>query len=130
MRLRKGILARVSVPCVSRFIPFNRTFGSYNIIEGGLRKGTASSRSVQVPLSRGAWNVLLIINTNKQPWYKCFDHYVIKKSVPAMAAIYGTYTTDNVYVTRKAWICANPGLSCANPGSMVCGTNHGLAAQS
>ncbi|KAL5502579.1 hypothetical protein EMCRGX_G009377 [Ephydatia muelleri] len=21
-------------------------------------------------------------------------------------------------VTRKAWICANPGLSCANPGSM------------
>ena len=25
-----------------------------------------------------------------------------------------------IYVTRKAWICANPGLSCANPGSMVC----------
>ena len=29
-----------------------------------------------------------------------------------------------LYVTRKAWICAIPGLSCANPGSMVCGTNH------
>ena len=40
-----------------------------------------------------------------------------------------SYQTD-VYVTRKAWICAIPGLSCANPGSMVCGTNHGLAAQS
>ena len=58
--LRKGILARVSVPCVSRIISFNRTFGSYYIIEGGLRKGTASSRSVQAPLSGGAWNVLLI----------------------------------------------------------------------
>ena len=80
MRLRKGILARVSVPCVSRDIPFNRTFGSYYIIEGELRKGTASSRSVQALLSGGvggggggggggAWNVLLIFNTNKQPWY-------------------------------------------------------------
>ena len=26
---------------------------------------------------------------------KCFDNYVIKKSVPA---IHGTYTTDNVYM--------------------------------
>ena len=26
------------------------------------------------------------------------------------------------YVTRKAWTCAIPGLSCANPGSMVCGS--------
>ena len=26
------------------------------------------------------------------------DKYVIKKSVPAMAAIYGIYTTDNVYM--------------------------------
>ena len=73
MRLRKGILARVSVPCVSRIIPFNRTFGSYYIIEGELRKGTASSRSVQALLSGGggggAWNVLLIFNANKQPWY-------------------------------------------------------------
>ena len=53
MTLRKGILARVSVPCVSRDIPFNRTFGSYYIIEGGLRKGTASSRSVLAHLSGG-----------------------------------------------------------------------------
>ena len=51
MGLRKGILARVSVPCVFPIISFNRTFGSYYIIEGGLRKGTASSRSVQSPLS-------------------------------------------------------------------------------
>ena len=58
MRLRKVILARVSVPCVYRIIPFSRTFGSYYIIEGGLRKGTASSCSVQVSLSGGAWNVL------------------------------------------------------------------------
>ena len=29
---------------------------------------------------------------------KCIDKYVIKKSVPAMAAIYGTYTNDNVYM--------------------------------
>ena len=56
--LRKGILARVSVHRVSRFIPFNRTFGSCYIIEGGLRKGTTSSRSVLASLSGGAWNVL------------------------------------------------------------------------
>ena len=123
-----GILARVGVPCVSRDITFNRTFGSYYIIEGELRKGTASSRSVQAPLSGGgeggrggrggvcAWNVLLIFNTNKQPYgigrgnnnlsnsffihipVKRIDNSVIKKSVPAMAAIYGTYTTDNVYM--------------------------------
>ena len=36
----------------------------------------------------------------------------------------------HVYVMREAWICAIPGLSCANPGSMVCTTNHGLTAQS
>ena len=29
---------------------------------------------------------------------KCIDNYVIKKSVPAMVAIYGTYTTDNGYM--------------------------------
>ena len=29
---------------------------------------------------------------------KCIDKLVIKKSVPAMAAIYGTYATDNVYM--------------------------------
>ena len=57
VRLRKGILARVSVPCVSRIIPFNRTFGSYYIIEGELRKGTASSRSVQALLSGGGVGV-------------------------------------------------------------------------
>ena len=58
VRLRKGILARVSVPCVYHIIPFNRTFGSCYIIEGRLRKGTTSSRSVQASLSGGAWNVL------------------------------------------------------------------------
>ena len=37
---------------------------------------------------------------------------------------------SRIYVMREAWICAIPGLSCANPGSMVCTTNHGLTAQS
>ena len=30
-------------------------------------------------------------------------------------------------VTRKAWICAIPGLSCANPGSMACLRNLEIA---
>ena len=29
---------------------------------------------------------------------KCIDKLVIKKSVPAIAAIYSTYTTDNGYM--------------------------------
>ena len=65
MGLRKGVPARVSV---IRFIPFNRTFGSYYIIEGGLRKATASSRSVQSPLSggRGGGGVCLECVNNLQ----------------------------------------------------------------
>ena len=33
----------------------------------------------------------------------------------------------NEYVTRRAWICVIPGLSCANPGSMVCLRNLEIA---
>ena len=88
-------------------------------------KATASSRSMQIPLSgvgvrvgggggmvlgmcyessisinshaigRGNNNLLNRFSTSN---LKCIDNYVIKKSVPAMAAIYGTYTTDNVYM--------------------------------
>ena len=36
----------------------------------------------------------------------------------------------NVYVMRKAWICAIHGLHCAKHGSTLCATIHGLPAQS
>ena len=62
MGLRKGILARMSVPCVYRIIPFNRTFGSYYIFEGGL---ISFFPYWAVP----GMTVLLIFNTNKQPCY-------------------------------------------------------------
>ena len=39
-------------------------------------------------------------------------------------------TCMHVMLRAKMWICAIPGLSCANPGSMVCGIIHGLTAQS
>ena len=52
------------------------------------------------------------------------DNPVWKKKVASIRSI------SSRSVMREAWICAIQGLSCANPGFMVCTTNHGLTAQS